>query len=103
MTRFLPTVGVVLCLAFGSLAARNEIQSRTVFVSALDKLGAPVPDLTSAELVVKENGKVLPAINVAPARQPVRLALVVHNRVQGNPEFREGLTAFVDAMQGRGE
>jgi hypothetical protein len=103
MTRFLTAASVLSCLAAVALGARSEVPTRTIYISALDNAGKPVTDLTSAELVVQENGKTQAALNVERATQPMKLALIAHNRGQGNAEFREGLTAFVDAMKGRGD
>ena len=103
MKWFTVTVSAFALLGAAALVARSETQSRTVYFSVLDKKGAPVTDLSAAEVVIKEDGRIVTAIKIGPATTPMRIALVVDDRGLGLPELREGLTTFVRAIQGRAD
>ena len=59
-----------------SASAQSPGAARKVFFSVLDRDGAPVTDLTAAELEVKEDGKTQ-EITLQPASAPLRIALIV--------------------------
>ena len=75
--------------------------TRRVHVSALDKNGAPIVDLTAEELTVKENGKERAIVNVAPATGLLQVAILVDDN--GTGLFRVGVARFIEALLGRAE
>src|SRR4051794_36044899 len=74
--------------------------SRVVYVSAVDKNGAPVAGLEAADFQVKEGGSVQ-RIALAPATAPLRIAVLVADWGTGN--FQGGLATFMDTLLGRAE
>ena len=92
---------VVLALASAILPAAREDQIRTVYVSAVDRSGAPVAGLTASDIVIKENSRTILPSQFGPAAAPMRIAIVVDDGDRGLPEVRDGLSAFVRAVQGR--
>jgi VWFA-related protein len=81
--------------------ASAEPRPRRVFISALDGNGAPVANLTAADVLVKENGKVRDIIRLAPATQPMQIAILVDDN--GTGIFRYAVGKFVEALLGRAE
>jgi von Willebrand factor type A domain len=69
--------------------------NRTVYVTVTDNQGAPVTDLTAAELVVKEGGKDREIVKAEPASGRMRLALAVEERIVADTNIRIGIFEFV--------
>ena len=99
------SVGVLqIALAAGVPAAPSpqvELPARTVYVTATDKAGGPVPDLTPADFTVKIGGKAREVIHVEPATAPMRIALIVDDN--GTGLFRYGVGKFIEKLQGHAE
>jgi VWFA-related protein len=89
--------------AAGSPAARPQVESpaRTVYVTATDKAGSAVPDLTPADFIVKIGGKVREVVHVEPATAPLRIAIIVDDN--GTGLFRYGVGKFIEKLQGHAE
>lgn len=81
-------------------AFRAEVQ-RTVYFSALDGKGAPVTDLTAAELAVKEGGKDQAITSVKKATEPMQIALLVDDG--GTGAFQAAVGQFLQATLGRAQ
>ncbi|HEX6973977.1 MAG TPA: VWA domain-containing protein [Vicinamibacterales bacterium] len=107
---------VALALAFSLLAPGQskpsaagqgrDTRTRDVYVSVLDAKGAPVPGLTPADLVIKEDGVSREVLKVTPATEPMQIALVVDDSQASThaiQPLREGLNAFIDKMAGKAE
>ncbi|MEO8077289.1 MAG: hypothetical protein ABI818_13240 [Acidobacteriota bacterium] len=73
--------------------------TRAVYVNVTDKNGAFVPNLTSADFVVKEGGKERPIVAAELATVPMRIAIVVDDN--GTGIFRFGVARFIERLQGR--
>ena len=73
---------------------------RTVYFSAVDANGAPVTDLTAADLTVKEGGKERPVAAVQPATAPVDVFLLIDDGGLG--AFRSGVAQFFQKTFGHG-
>lgn len=87
-------------------AARAQVDERTVFVSVVDQAGAPVTDVTPADLVVKEDGLTREVLRVGPATTPLQVAVLVDNSIAARDDIanlRDGLKAFVTALAGKHE
>lgn len=84
-----------------SLAAQRNRTTRLVFVSATDDTGAPVLNLTRADLQVTENGNPCEVTRVSRGNAPMRILLLVDSSTSMDPmmnTFRDALNAFVDAV-----
>jgi hypothetical protein len=87
----------VLAPVAGS-AAETATMTRTVYVTVTDDKGAPVPDLTPADLVVKEGGKERPITKAAPASAKMRLTLAVEERLIADTAIRQAIFAFMKRL-----
>jgi hypothetical protein len=74
---------------------------RRVFFSAVDSKGAPVDDLTAADLTVKEGGKERPIDAVQPATRPMQLSIIVDDGGTGG--FQAAVGQFIQATFARAE
>jgi VWFA-related protein len=96
---FLVVAVVVGLLGTGSADGARQT-SRRVYVSVLDKGGAPVTDLTAADFAVKEGGKAQAVLSAAKATAPVRVALIDSDA--GSGAFQLGIARFIQKLVGRG-
>lgn len=92
----------VLALAFfGAPLLHAQPARGALYVSALDKTGTPVSDLAPSDIAVREDNVAREVLAVAPAVEPMQIALLVDNSQAAAPfirDYREGLAAFVDAL-----
>jgi len=84
----------------GHATAGTEV-ARTVYFSAVDAQGAPVTDLTPADLAVKENGKDRVISTVGPAAGPMHVSILVDDGGTGG--FQAAVAQFIEAMQGHAQ
>jgi VWFA-related protein len=87
-------------------SAASDARTRDVYVSVLDSKEAPVTGLTAADFTVKEDGVAREVLRAGPATAPIQLVLLVDDSQALTPALqpmREGLTKFVDKMQGHAE
>ncbi len=82
-------------------ASLHEGLTRTVFVSVLDKSGAPVTDLGADDFAIKEGGKDREIVGAGMTTVPLRIAVVVDDN--GTGIFRYAVAKFVERLQGRAE
>ena len=75
--------------------------THTVYVSATDRNGASVPDLTGSDFAVKEGGKVREVLQAGPATRPMKIAIVIDDN--GTGIFRYGVGRFIQRLHGRAE
>jgi hypothetical protein len=71
---------------------------RTVYVTVTDNKGAPVSDLTAADLVVKEGGKEREITKASPATAKMRLTLAVEERLIADTSIRQSIFEFMKRM-----
>ena len=84
-----------------SLSLSAQPTTKRVFVSAVDAAGAPVLNLTRADLQVTEDGAPRDVTRVALGTAPLRILLLVDSSTSVGPminSFRTALNAFVDAL-----
>lgn len=79
MTRWRARSAVVL-LAL-ALTPRSTILAQAIqksmYVSVVDRAGAPVPNLTPADFIVREDNVAREVLSVAPADEPMQIAVLV--------------------------
>jgi len=83
------------------VAARAQAVQRSLFASVTDSKGVPVPGVTPADVVVREDGVQREVLRVTPATEPMQIAVLVDTSVALNPEVtnvRQALEAFTDKM-----
>ena len=99
---FAIVAAVVMAAASTSLSGRAlEATKRTVYVSVLDKDGAPVTDIQAADLDVKEGGKTMEIVSVKQATTPLRIAIIDSDA--GSGAYQAGLLAFLNKLLGNAE
>jgi hypothetical protein len=93
------------CLALSALMAPAALEAqalqRSIYASALDQSGAPVPNLGPADFVVREDKVAREILTVAPATDAMQIALLVDNSQAGEQytrDYREALPAFINAI-----
>jgi Ca-activated chloride channel family protein len=82
------------------LGARQAVERR-VYVSVVDDKGAPVPDLTPADFIVREDGAAREVLRAGRATDPMQIAVLVDDTQAATPAIldeRKGLQAFVAAL-----
>jgi VWFA-related protein len=83
----------------------SDARTRRVYVSVLDGKNAPVPGLTIADFVVREDGVAREVVKVAHATDPLDIMLLIDDSealTQALQPMREGITKFIEKMQGHG-
>ena len=87
-------------------ARASEARAIDVYASVVDDKGAPVTGLTVADFVVREDGVLREVLKVAPATEPMQIALVVDDSQAATgaiPLLRDAMTDFIDKLAGKGE
>jgi len=80
---------------------RAQAVQRSIYASALDQSGEPVPNLGPADFVVREDKVAREILNVVPATDAMQIALLVDNSQAADPytrDYREALPAFINAI-----
>ncbi len=101
MSRLRVFVAAAVILALLPLTLLAQRTTRLVFVSATDAAGAPVLNLTRADVQVTENGSPREVTRVSRGNAPLRIVLLVDSSTSMGPmmaRFREALNGFIDLM-----
>jgi VWFA-related protein len=99
------------CLAITSAAPTAQqrgaaTKTAQIYVSVVDDKGAAVPGLSVRDFAVREDGNSREVLKVEPATEPLDIMLVVDDSQAATayiPYLRDGLTRFVDRMQGKAQ
>lgn len=91
---------LLLSAACADVAAQTPAM-RAVVVSAVGRDNVPVKDLVAADLEVKVAGKVQQVVDVQPATEQLRVAVLVADG--GTGAYQLGLAQFVQKLYGRAE
>ena len=100
MTRAVASLMLVVPLIAPAEVTATQ-QARHVYVTAADAKGAPVTDLTAADFVVKEGGKVTEIVKVGPGTGLIQMAILVDDN--GTGIFRYAVGKFIESLLGRAE
>ena len=98
--------GLVTALIYSLVAACPsslfaQAGQRSLYVSVLDKSGTPVSGVLPADLIVREDDAVREVLRVAPADEPLHVALLVDDSEEAEPyvrDYREAFPAFITAV-----
>lgn len=102
--RWFGVLAATLALVPLSLSAQRT--TKRVFVSAVDAAGAPVLNLTRADLEVTEDGAPREVTRAALGTAPLRIVLLVDSSTAMGPMvngFRQALNEFIDTLPARHE
>ena len=75
--------------------------TRQIYISATDGSGAPVTDLTAADIRIKEGGKDRPVASLNPATGPMHVAILVDDA--GSGAFQAAIAQFLERTLARGQ
>jgi VWFA-related protein len=82
-------------------SAQAGAQERTLYVSAVDKSGAPIEGLGPDAFIVKENGIRREVLHVSRAVEPIDISLLIDNSAAATDDilyFRKAIPAFIQAL-----
>lgn len=100
----LALAGALLCSTAAPRAFRaapEQGKTRDVYVSITDKTGAPAKDVTINDLTIREDGQAREVLAVAPAKTPMRIALLIDNSQATQSsvnEIRSSMSGFINAI-----
>ena len=75
--------------------------TRQIYISATDRSGAPVTDLTAEDITIKEGGKERPVESLKPATGPMQVAVLVDDA--GSGAFQAAVAQFLERTLPRGQ
>jgi hypothetical protein len=75
--------------------------TRQIYISAIDGSGAPVTDLTAADISIKEGGKDRAVESLKPATGPIHVAVLVDDA--GSGAFQAAVAQFIDRTLARAQ
>ena len=82
----------------------SDARTRDIYVSVVDSKGVAVTGLSAADFAVREDGVAREVLRAVPATEPLDIVLLVDDSQAATriiPYLRDGLTRFVDQMQGK--
>ena len=92
-------LGVAAFAASARLAA--QAQQRALYVTALDKAGNPVAELQPSDIIVREDDATREVLRIAPATDPMQVAILVDNSQAAERhirDYRDALPVFINAL-----
>src|SRR5688572_2010450 len=100
-------IGVTVLTALASLVLGypepllSQGRERSIYVTMLDKSGAPVPNMGPSDFIVREDDRAREILRVAPATDPMDIAILLDNSVAAETavqDMRRALPAFLDVL-----
>jgi len=98
---FVAALSVVACALTWPGTLDAQVIHRAMYVSALNDAGAPIPDLGPADFIVREDTMAREVLTVAPAVEPMQIALLVDTSQAARDDIghiRAALPGFVTAL-----
>lgn len=99
--RFVAALSLAAAALAGAATLHAQAIQRALYVSALTDAGAPIPDLGPADFIVREDNLAREVLAVAPATDPMQIAIMVDTS-QGARDLishlRTALPPFVKAL-----
>jgi hypothetical protein len=99
--RVATAAAAAILVAVFPAAPRAQAVQRAMYVSVLNDAGAPVPDLGPADFIIREDNVAREVLRVAPAIEPMQVAILVDNSVAASNyinDMRSALRDFVTTM-----
>jgi hypothetical protein len=87
--------------ATATVALVAQARQRALYISVLDKAGAPLTEVTPSDVVVREDNVAREILRIVPADEPIHLALLVDNSEAAEPfisDYRRALPPFINAI-----
>src|SRR5262245_15042715 len=81
----------------------RSVVATTVYFTAVDQKGNYVDDLTPADLIVKDGGKVREILRAGPSSLRLKISLVVDDNLAPNDIVRLAAAAFAERLQARAD
>ncbi|MCC7417616.1 MAG: hypothetical protein IT176_10785 [Acidobacteria bacterium] len=100
---FPPALVAAALVAAGSVRAEAQPNQRSMFVSVLDRSGAPVPDLGPADFIVREDNVAREVVAATPATDPMQIEVLVDTSDASQPyiaDLRRALPPFLERLVG---
>ena len=101
-----PAAALAALLTISAATPRAQAVQRAMYVSVLNEAGAPVPGLGPSDFIVREDNVAREVLHVAPAIEPMQIAVLVDNSVAARQyisDMRNALRDFVTAMTAASE
>jgi hypothetical protein len=79
----------------------SQALERSMYVSMLDKSGAPVPNMGPSDFIVREDNLAREVLRVVPASEPMQVALLVDTSTAAAtqiPHIRRALPGFIEVL-----
>jgi len=95
------SVLIIALLALSAPPLVAQAIQRSMYVSVLNEEGAPVPDLGTSDFIIREDNVAREVLSVAPAIEPMQIAVLVDNSVAAADyivDIRRALNDFVTTM-----
>jgi hypothetical protein len=92
---------VAACASLAAPAVLAEPLLRSMYVSVVNEQGAPVPDLGPSDFIVREDRVEREVVRVAPATDPMTVAVLVDNSAAARDtinDLRKALHDFINVM-----
>jgi hypothetical protein len=97
----LPAVALIAFVLLSSATLAAQANQRSMFVSAVDNSGAPVPDLGPGDFLVREDSIAREVLSVSAADAPMQIEILVDNSEAAQDyiqDTRRALTSFVTEL-----
>ena len=94
-------LGGILAAAPAPALSTRLSESRTIYVTAIDRDGRPVTDLQPGDFAVKIGGDRVDVTSAGPAQMPLRIAVLVADGGTGG--FQQALGHFMQKLLGHAE